>query len=41
MQNELQLYDITIVGGGPAGLFAAFYSGMRSMKTKLIEASLI
>ncbi len=39
MQNELDLYDITIVGGGPAGLFAAFYSGMRSMKTKLIEAS--
>jgi thioredoxin reductase len=32
------LYDVTIVGGGPAGMYAAFYSGMRDMKTKLIEA---
>ncbi|MEI3611273.1 NAD(P)/FAD-dependent oxidoreductase [Pseudogracilibacillus sp. SO30301A] len=32
------LYDITIVGGGPAGLFAAFYAGLREMKTKIIEA---
>ncbi|WP_054709981.1 NAD(P)/FAD-dependent oxidoreductase [Bacillus sp. JCM 19041] len=39
MTDELELYDLTIVGGGPAGLFATFYSGMRNMKTKLIEAS--
>src|SRR5699024_12399310 len=32
-----QLYDVTIIGGGPAGLFAAFYSGLREMKTKIIE----
>ncbi|WP_353949301.1 NAD(P)/FAD-dependent oxidoreductase [Sporolactobacillus sp. Y61] len=32
------LYDVTIIGGGPAGLYTAFYSGMRSLKTKLIEA---
>lgn len=31
------LFDVTIIGGGPAGLYAAFYSGLRSMKTKLIE----
>ncbi|MEM2909684.1 MAG: NAD(P)/FAD-dependent oxidoreductase [Nitrososphaerota archaeon] len=36
---DKDVYDITIVGGGPAGLFAAFYSGIRNMKTKLIEAS--
>ncbi|SDD69927.1 thioredoxin reductase (NADPH) [Paenibacillus sp. UNCCL117] len=34
---DQELFDITIVGGGPAGLFAAFYSGLREMKTKLIE----
>lgn len=38
MTRDLELYDITIIGGGPAGLYAAFYSGMRDMKTKLIEA---
>ncbi|MEK4228241.1 NAD(P)/FAD-dependent oxidoreductase [Solibacillus sp. FSL H8-0538] len=34
MQN---IYDITIVGGGPAGLYSSFYSGLRGMKTKIIE----
>ncbi|GIP31699.1 NAD(P)/FAD-dependent oxidoreductase [Paenibacillus sp. J2TS4] len=32
-----QIFDVTIIGGGPAGLFAAFYSGLREMKTKIIE----
>ena len=32
-----ELYDVTIIGGGPAGLYTAFYSGMRDLKTKLIE----
>ncbi|AJS57234.1 NAD(P)/FAD-dependent oxidoreductase [Paenibacillus sp. IHBB 10380] len=36
MYNE-ELFDVTIIGGGPAGLFAAFYSGLREMKTKIIE----
>src|SRR5699024_7932960 len=34
---EKELYDVTIIGGGPAGLYAAFYSGLRGMKTKIIE----
>lgn len=33
-----ELYDVTIIGGGPAGLFAAFYGGMRQMKVKIIES---
>lgn len=32
-----QIFDVTIIGGGPAGLYAAFYSGLREMKTKIIE----
>jgi thioredoxin reductase (NADPH) len=36
MQNDL--YDITIVGGGPVGLFAAFYAGLRGMKTKIVDS---
>lgn len=24
MTNTLELYDLTIIGGGPAGLFATF-----------------
>ncbi|WP_025724286.1 NAD(P)/FAD-dependent oxidoreductase [Paenibacillus polymyxa] len=38
MTVSLELYDVTIIGGGPAGMYTAFYSGMRDMKTKLIEA---
>lgn len=33
-----ELYDLTLIGGGPTGLFAIFYAGMRKMKTKVIEA---
>jgi len=37
MADERELFDVTIIGGGPAGLYAAFYSGLREMKTKIIE----
>lgn len=36
MQQEI--FDIAIIGAGPAGLFATFYAGVRGMKTLLIEA---
>nr|CAA9274918.1 Thioredoxin reductase [uncultured Armatimonadetes bacterium] len=32
------VFDVTIIGGGPTGLFAAFYAGMRQMKTKIIDS---
>lgn len=35
---EDQIYDITIIGGGPVGLFAAFYGGLRGARTKIIES---
>src|SRR5699024_1847687 len=31
------IYDVTVIGGGPAGLFSAFYAGLREMKTKIID----
>lgn len=35
--KEQELFDVTVIGGGPAGLYSAFYSGLREMKTKIIE----
>ncbi|SEF70425.1 NAD(P)/FAD-dependent oxidoreductase [Paenibacillus sp. UNC499MF] len=35
--NEKELFDVTVIGGGPAGLYSAFYSGLRELKTKIIE----
>ncbi|MFP3321659.1 NAD(P)/FAD-dependent oxidoreductase [Planococcus sp. SIMBA_160] len=32
-----EIFDVNIIGGGPAGLFSTFYSGCREMKVKLIE----
>jgi len=36
--SERDVYDITIIGGGPTGLFATFYAGLRQMKTKVVDA---
>ena len=30
--------DITIIGGGPTGLFASFYSGMRGATAQIVDA---
>ncbi|WP_438350283.1 NAD(P)/FAD-dependent oxidoreductase [Paenibacillus sp. FA6] len=38
MIESRDIYDVTIIGGGPAGMYTTFYSGMRDLKTKLIEA---
>ncbi|MBP9106249.1 MAG: NAD(P)/FAD-dependent oxidoreductase, partial [Gemmatimonadaceae bacterium] len=32
------LVDITIIGGGPTGLFARFYAGMRGASAQIIDA---
>jgi thioredoxin reductase (NADPH) len=31
-------FDLTIVGAGPVGLFAAFYAGLRTMKVKIVDS---
>jgi thioredoxin reductase len=36
--DDEKVYDITIIGGGPTGLFAAFYAGMRDATTKIIDS---
>nr|WP_225420799.1 NAD(P)/FAD-dependent oxidoreductase [Lacticaseibacillus porcinae] len=32
------IYDITVIGGGPVGMFAAFYAGLHSAKVLLLES---
>ncbi len=34
----MNLYDLTIIGGGPTGLYAAYYAGLRGLKTQIIDA---
>jgi thioredoxin reductase len=36
MANDIR--DITIVGGGPTGLFAAFYAGMRGSSCRIVDS---
>jgi len=33
-----EITDITIIGGGPTGLFAAFYTGMRGATAQIVDA---
>ncbi|GAA0430909.1 MAG: NAD(P)/FAD-dependent oxidoreductase [Bacillota bacterium] len=33
-----EVYDVTIIGAGPVGLFTAFYGGMRQASVKIIES---
>jgi thioredoxin reductase (NADPH) len=34
----MEIKDITIIGGGPTGIFAAFYAGMRSATAQIVDA---
>lgn len=34
----MDLVDVTIIGGGPVGLFAAFYAGMRGMSARVVDS---
>lgn len=36
--TNLPIIDVTIIGGGPVGMFSAFYGGMRGMSVKVIES---
>jgi thioredoxin reductase (NADPH) len=36
--NGHEICDVTIIGAGPAGLFGAFYAGLRELKVEIIDA---
>lgn len=38
MKEDQTIYDITVIGGGPVGMFTAFYGGMRQATVKVIES---
>ena len=33
-----QVVDLTVIGGGPVGLFGAFYAGLRGMSVRIIDS---
>lgn len=37
-EQQAEMVDIIVIGGGPAGIFAAFYAGMRHASVKIIES---
>ena len=38
MSQSHPITDITIIGGGPTGLFASFYAGMRGATAQIVDA---
>ena len=34
----MNLVDVTVIGGGPCGLFASFYAGLRGMSVRIIDS---
>ena len=38
MDTQDKTHDVIIIGGGPAGLMAAFYCGTGGMKPMILEA---
>ncbi len=38
MSAHGDVYDLTVIGGGPTGLYGAFYAGLRQMRVKIIDS---
>ncbi len=37
MVRQSDMYDVTVIGAGPVGLYAAYYAGLRDCRTKIVE----
>ncbi|MDA1190727.1 MAG: NAD(P)/FAD-dependent oxidoreductase [Candidatus Poribacteria bacterium] len=37
-EESRDVFDITFIGGGPVGLFGAFYAGIRECRSKIIDS---
>jgi len=37
-QAEIKLYDLTVIGAGPVGLFGIFYAGMRGLSINVLDS---
>ena len=37
-ESQNGVKDVTIIGGGPTGLFAAFYAGLRGVSCRIVDA---
>jgi thioredoxin reductase (NADPH) len=38
VSDASEIRDVTIIGGGPTGLFAAFYAGLRGISCRIVDA---
>ena len=38
MSLDSDLFDVTVIGGGPVGLYGAYYAGFRTLRTKIVES---
>lgn len=41
MKGDRSVYDVIIIGGGPAGLTAAIYTGRAKLRTLVLEANIL
>ena len=37
-KTDEKIYDVTVIGAGPVGLFAAYYAGLRDLSVKILDS---